>query len=290
MSKKETKKEEIESKEEEEETQEVENEKDNQEEDNQEEKKETNQVEDTQDNKEENKENNENNKPSSKKQNKQIILAVSLMLIIFLIMFLVPFIKLNYVDKFTYYDLEFKKIKSGNLVTYDTNIPVIDFQGKVLAFNWNFRNDPRKLEHISINIENKSIIFQKDKETYLSLEKDAPSCEDNVLAVFTLLNFLDTFGDLDMVGAVSDKDFANESNRSYITCENTPDNTVILMKSGEENIINKINQNCYELQYKECDINQVTEKFMFVVIEKYMEVFDKDFKPSIQWNEPKDDQ
>jgi hypothetical protein len=223
--------------------------------------------------------------PISTKQNKQLIVAISLMILIFLILLIVPFIKNNYVDEFEYYNLEFKKIKTPNTLTYDVLIPIIDKQGKVLAYPWNFRNDPRDLENINIDIENNSIIFQKDKTTYLSVEKESPQCEDNIVSVITLLNFLDDFGNLQMEGAVSDKEHANKTEREHITCENTPRNTVIMLKSGDENLISNPKQNCYEIKYKGCDINQVSEKFLYVIIENYMETFEKDFRPNINWAE-----
>jgi len=222
------------------------------------------------------KENTEIDKPIKKNlkyQNTQLIIIISLMVLVFLIMAIVPFVKSNYVDKFVYADLEFEKIKSEDIVTYKTILPAVNSEGKLFGIEWVFRNDPRELDDIIIEIPNKTINFQKDKKTYLSLEKDAPSCEDNILSVFTLLNFLDDFGGLDIQGAVSDKDYANETNHPYITCENSPHNTVILLKSGNQNLLNRTSENCYELQYKDCDINRVTEKFIYTILERYMKIF-----------------
>ncbi len=210
---------------------------------------------------------------NSKSQNNQVTIAVVLMILVFLIMAIVPFVKSNYVVKFEYADLEFEKIKTENIVTYKTILPAVDSEGRLFGVEWIFRNDPRELDDIIIEIPNKTITFQKDKTTYLSLEKDAPACEDNILSVFTLLNFLDDFGGLDIQGAVSDKDYANETNHPYITCENSPRNTVILLKSGNQNLLNKTSENCYELQYKDCDINRVTEKFIYTILERYMKIF-----------------
>ena len=37
--------------------------------------------------------------------------------------------------------------------------------------------------------------------------------------------------------------------------------------------IKKINRDCYELTYKDCEINQVSEKFILLVLERYMSYF-----------------
>jgi len=223
----------------------------------------------------ETKEDKKKKESAKKKQNHQLVIAITLMILMILIIVLVPFIKDNYINKFTYSHLEFQKIKNENLLIYSTQIPVVDSQNRILPYSWNFRNDPRQLKLIPVRVPNKSIAFLKNKPTYISIEKDAPFCPDNTLAVFSLLNFLDDFGNLDVKGAVSDSEYSEETSHPFITCENSPLNTVIIFKSGNETSIENPKENCYEINYKECEVNQATEKFMFVILEEYMDVFNK---------------
>ena len=47
--------------------------------------------------------------------------------------------------------------------------------------------------------------------------------------------------------------------------------TVINLVSGDRTIVKKIDKNCYVLEYTNCEVNQVTERFIMAFIEGYME-------------------
>lgn len=226
---------------------------------------------------EENKENTEHlNKSLKKRQNKQILYAIVLMVLVILIIITVPYIMKNYLNKFSYLKLDFYKNNLGKITFYSTNIPLIDNNGKVVAgYSMDFRNDPRKLNYINVSISDKNINLMRDNITYVAISSNVNHCDYNTVAVANLASFLRGFARLNLKGASSDKEYANLTNSTYANCQTNPNNTVILIKSGNETKIEKTSKNCYELTYKECEVTQVTEKFDIVILESYMGHFTK---------------
>lgn len=210
------------------------------------------------------------------KQNRQIIWALVLMASIIIIIFLVPYIKQNVFNKFEYIGLDFYKTKTDNIIFYFTKIPLVNqYAFPIGDYSIYFRNNPKELENISVGIIEKKIEFQKDNIVYISIQYDAPVCDDNIVAVVGLTNFLDKFGNLKVKGAMNDAVYASNNNLDYITCKTNPNNTVILLKTGNETMISKTGRNCYELQYKECEIDRVTEKFILTIMEEYMKKYNE---------------
>ena len=195
---------------------------------------------------------------------------------VIIIIFLVPYIKQNVFNKFEYIGLDFYKTKTNNIIFYYTEIPLINqYSFPIGDYSIYFRNDPRELENISVDIIEKKIEFQKNNIVYISIQYDAPVCDNNLVSVVGLTQFLDRFGTLKVKGAMNDAMYASESKLPYVTCKTNPNNTVILLKTGNETIISKTSRNCYELQYKECEIDRVTEKFILTIIEEYMKKYNE---------------
>jgi hypothetical protein len=210
------------------------------------------------------------------KQNRQIIWALVLMAGVIIILFLVPYIKQNVFNKFEYIGLDFYKTNINGIIFYSTKIPLVNsYNFPIGDYSIYFRNNPKKLENISVDIIEKKIEFQKNSTTYISIQYDAPVCEDNLVAVVGLTNFLNKFGNLKVKGAMNDAVYASSNKLDYITCKTNPDNTVLLLKTGNETMISKTGKNCYELQYKDCEINKATEKFILTIIENYMKKYNE---------------
>ena len=209
-----------------------------------------------------------------KKQNKQIIAAIVIMVSAVLIVLLVQYVIANHINKFSYGKLDYTKSKLGKITFYSTKIPLIDKDGKIAAsYSMDFRNDPRKLEYINVSIPDKSIELINSRKTYVSIASDVKPCEYNGVAMINMASFLREFTRLDVKGATSDPKYANETNMTYASCESYPNNTVILIQSGNETKIEKTAANCYELTYKDCEVTQVTEKFDLIILQSYMGYF-----------------
>jgi len=208
------------------------------------------------------------------KQNRQVIWAVVLMLSVIAIIFIVPFIMKNFINKFVYVGFDFYKTKAGDFFFYTTKIPLVNSYGFPIGdYQISFRNDPRELEDIEVDIIDNKISFEKEEIVYISIESEAPICDDNIIAVVGLTNFLDKFGNLKVKGAMHDVYYTSGNDLVYVTCDNHPDNTILLVKTGNETEIKKTGKNCYELIYKDCEINRAAEKFIITILEGYMEKY-----------------
>ena len=213
---------------------------------------------------------------TKQKQTRQLIWAIVLMVSILAIVILVPLIKYQFINKFVYAKLDFQKTQAGDMVFYSTRIPVGDRYGDIIgSFFINFRNDPRKLEDIEVKKTTSTPIFKRDRVVYISTGKMERNCQDGTAAVLTLSGFLKQFALMNVSGAISNKEIAEENGIPHINCYNTPDNTVINIVEGSETKINQGNPNCYDLVFKDCEVMEVTEKFLLEIIEGYMQGFEK---------------
>jgi hypothetical protein len=229
--------------------------------------------------KKENKNNKENseiisNRNIKKNQNKIILGAIILMILIIAIITLIPIIKIQ-MSKFTYISLTFQKTQLGKITFYSSYIPVVDSSGKIISsYAINLRTDPRSLENINSNITNNTIKFIKTRPVYLSLDPEMKVCELNSIAMVTLAGFLRDSG-LDVKSAVTDNNYSTDNNLQYKTCETSPENTVILVNSGNATEVKEIKKNCYEITYKDCEIMPASEKFIITILKEYMSHFKK---------------
>lgn len=212
----------------------------------------------------------------NEKQSKQLFWAVILMIALLLIVLGTPYVVKNYFNKFIYAKLDFEKTQLGDIKFYSVRIPVLGRTGGVTGtFSMNFRNDPRELEYIDYDVPNNKIKFKKENVTYISFNPDMTTCEDNAIAISAFSGFLQGLGKLNISSATTYYDFSRDNNLPYKTCENSPDNTVILLDSGEKTEIKRISDKCYSITYNNCEILPVTEKFMLIILEDYMTYFDR---------------
>jgi len=213
----------------------------------------------------------------NKKQSKQVLWALILMIALLLIVLGTPYVIKNYFNKFVYLKLDFEKTQLGNIKFYSTKIPVTNVGWDIVGvYSMNFRNDPRKLEYISHNIDDNKISFKKENVTYISFNPDMKACDNTTIALMNLAGFLKDFGNLNISSAVTYYDYARDNNLSYVTCDNSPDNTVIIIDEGEKTEIKKISNECYSITYNNCEIMPATEKFILIILEVYMDYFDRD--------------
>lgn len=211
-----------------------------------------------------------------KKQSKQVLWAVILIAGLLLIVLGTPYIIKNYFNRFVYAKIDFEKTQLEDIKFYSTKIPVADRNGEISGtFSMNFRNDPRELEYIDYDVPDNKIKFKKENVTYISFNPDMETCEDNGIALIAFAGFLRGLGQINISSATTYYDFSRDNNLPYKTCENSPDNTVILLDSGEKTEIKRISDKCYSITYNNCEILPATEKFMIIILEDYMTYFDR---------------
>ncbi|MBS3080024.1 hypothetical protein J4221_01005 [Candidatus Pacearchaeota archaeon] len=213
------------------------------------------------------------NEAIKKKQNSQMRFALFLMVAIIIIIVGVPYINNTFLNNFEYKGLEFQKTKLGDLVFYSSRFPVVTPTGKVIGnYAVNFRNDPRKLEDIKVNVSNNTIKFavegNKFSPVYISLNPYMEICEDSVISMAGLSKFLGDSG-LQVSSAYTDKPFATKNNATYRWCDSSFFDTVIVVTDGNESSITEIMPNCYKLTFNDCRILEVSEKFQLSILEEY---------------------
>jgi hypothetical protein len=224
-------------------------------------------------------------KKNEAKYNKQLFIIGAVIFVI-LVVVLVPVIEMTFFSKFEYIGLEFKKINRRGVDYYATNIPVVDENGQIVGVTWSFRNDPRELEYIGIeNVKDNTIKFTKTRKVYIVLQKDMPECEDNMPTVVDLTSFLKDFALMKVHSAFNDKEFAEAQGFPYITCENNLFDTAVILKNSNETKITQIKDNCYLLEYKDCEIKKVSERFSLIVLEKYMDLFHRGIRSEEEYLE-----
>jgi hypothetical protein len=207
-----------------------------------------------------------------KRQNKQIAWVLFLMLSTLIIVAGVPLIKNNFFNKFNHKGMDFQKTITGNVVFYHSDIPITNLNYETIsAYQIELRDDPRTLESIKVDVPDNEVSILRNKPVYISLASDLPICERNLVSIGYLTKFLYDFGELRVKSSTNNLSFAKENNYTYVTCENTQNNTVIIIKHGNESSIKRTWKNCYELEYKDCEINKVTERFILIILEKYMD-------------------
>jgi len=217
--------------------------------------------------KQENKEEKKIENSKQENSNTALIIVFSIAGLIILACIIAVIFRYNS-NSFKYEGIEFDKVYMGNIAFYTAKIPVTDDYGKITRYqNIDFRNDPRTLNDLTVNTSG-NITFVDNKLTYISYGL-LNQCGDNGLAATNLGLFM-SLTDTKYKGAVDDSDYKNSTNSPYVNCQTHPNNTVVLIKAGNETKIEQTNTNCYELVFKDCEILKATEKFELTILEQYI--------------------
>ena len=217
-------------------------------------------------------------KEINSKQESQIKWAVVLMVGLLVIVLAVPFISENFINSFDYGGLNFQKTQLGDLIFYSTKFPVVSLTGNVIGdYAVNLRKDPRDLDNVLINISDDMIKFSTDGKNYgpayISLNPFMEMCGDNGIAVMELAGFLRDSG-LQVNSAVTDKAYARDNNLTHRWCDSAGFDTVIVVSDGEENAITEIDNHCYKIEFKDCEVLESVERFILIILGEYAGRFD----------------
>ncbi|MBI2630306.1 hypothetical protein HYW76_04330 [Candidatus Pacearchaeota archaeon] len=166
--------------------------------------------------------------------------------------------------RFDYIGLEFQKEKRGNVMFYLTQFPLTDDFGNVVSYlPTYFREDPRKTTRIVIN----GSIRLKESVALAAEKEIVEGCEDSILAATTLSLYLKQLG-ISSFGATTNKTAAEELKREYVSCDDTSEYSIVIFQLGNESRIDR-NGDCYTLQINNCEMMNVTERFMLGVYANY---------------------
>ncbi len=199
-----------------------------------------------------------NKKQQSEKQIKIFIGLMAVLLIIILAISLIT----SSGNTFKYKGLEFKKVREGELIFYDTSFPLFNQNKEIVKYiPFSFRNDPRELENIPVE-DNLKLTM---KTAIASNREDIEGCKNSVVSGATLALFLNRLG-IETVGGTTNKTQAQEDNREYL--DNQTEIVILRYKAGNETRIYNENENKTILSHNNCEILDATERYILGLYEQ----------------------
>lgn len=168
-----------------------------------------------------------------------IFLGVALLIIIIWV------IVVDSIRNFTYKDIDFNVVKKGQIIFYHTSIPFYDGSHNHIAdYNIYLRKDPRKLKDFPFN----ATINRKE---VLVIESDNPfNCDGKgVIAVANLVQIFENIG----TKTIKDPKAGCDPEGKY---------TFVKLQEANSSSIIQTEPSCYEFNIANCEILEVTEKFI----------------------------
>ena len=169
---------------------------------------------------------------------------------IFLLVIALSFFIIKASTHFKYKGVEFDIVKEGKLTLYHTSFPVIH-NGENAEYNIYLRNDPRELEK---KVPAKGTLLSID-DTVVNITQEFECGGKEVIAIANLVN---------MYGAIG-RDFIRDENAS---CDNLGRYMYITIQPGNETSIENFGPNCYNINIKDCEILEGTERFIVGMLVK----------------------
>jgi hypothetical protein len=177
-----------------------------------------------------------------------------LVFILILVGFLFGILAVGYLvytsmTSFEYQGSKFTKINYGELQMYHVVFPLYQsVTGQHVAdFNLYLRNDPRTLERISVPDN-----FQLTRTLVLTGDADKILCEDNGIAFGNLANAFKNIWQVPLVANTTLKCDPKATNGA----------TYLILKESNVSSIEKTGNYCYTLNINNCEVLNVTERFI----------------------------
>ncbi|MCH7680921.1 hypothetical protein IID10_16415 [candidate division KSB1 bacterium] len=186
-----------------------------------------------------------NKKEVIKKENKQlkvILGVIGILILAFLLVLLINYKTVN----FNVEGVDFKIIKEGNLIFYNTFIKLYSDAGESINYNFYIRNNPKKLIKDVPFIGNLSL-----KETMvINVTTENLFCDGYWnIAMGNFINLHEIVG----VKLIKDEN---------ASCELFGQYTFISIQEGTETFVKKFGPSCYIISVADCEILEGTERFM----------------------------
>lgn len=178
------------------------------------------------------------------KEENKILRNVLIGVGIFVVFVLVFVVASKIISNFEYKGVKFDVVKEGNLILYHTTFPVT-YQGELMDFNIYLRNDPRKLEK---KVPAKGTLLKID-DTVLNITEEFDCNGDEIIAIANLVNIYNAIG----------KKIIKDENAS---CDPLGRYMFIKIQPGNVTNIENFGPNCYRLNVNNCEILEVTERYI----------------------------
>ncbi len=205
-----------------------------------------------------NKEKDTNTKKEIKNKHNELLFWILVCFGLIAISFLLMYFFAQSRKSIEYKDVEFTIIKEGKLTFYNTQVPIYSSKEEIISnYNFYLRTNPKELSKIEFN-EDMPIM----KIVVLNYSEDI-NCEGyGVIALTNMINLYNLIG----VKVTIDKN---------ATCSEEGLYMFINIEKYNENRIEEIGKNCYNLKIKECDIFPTTERIM---LETFAKIKEKEIK------------
>jgi hypothetical protein len=149
----------------------------------------------------------------------------------------------------------FSVVREGGRLFYNFKFPMQNDKEEITAYyNLYLRNDPRKIGNI-IPFEGDFLLKEK---TFVNLNEEFICEGRGSIAIANLVDLIELFGSKAFVIKDPDAVCSQEGEFSFIN-----------IYEGDRNKVVQIGPSCYELYVNNCEILEVTERFMLEGIVKY---------------------
>lgn len=171
---------------------------------------------------------------------KNFFIGIGAVIVVIVLIILI----LNSAKNFEYEGIKFKIVREGDLILYQTSLPVI-YQGKTIPYNFYLRNDPRDLGenvHFYGRINLEQILVINSTESF--------NCDgDGIIAIANLVNLYRISG----IEVIKDENAECDAEGRY---------AFIQLQEGNETNIEKFGPACYNVNINNCEILKATERLM----------------------------
>jgi hypothetical protein len=195
----------------------------------------------------------------SKKQqekNNRLLRIIFISIGLILLVFFATYFFVESKKSFECKGVEFNTVQEGELTFYNTQVPIYSEQGKQISvYNFYLRTDPRELEKMEFNGT-----IEPMKLMALNYSNDINCSGYGIIALQNIISLYQLIG-------------AKVSVDKNATCDKEGRYMLLNIQKTNENKIEQIGNNCYNLKIKECDVFPTTEKFM---LESFVRIKEKD--------------
>jgi len=172
--------------------------------------------------------------------------------------FLISLFAINLATHSKYDNINFDRIQEGELTFYHTSLPVdsnhiVTADAVAAKYNLYFRNSPAELKEIPFEGD---ITLMED--VILNFTEEFNCDGDGVIAVANFITVLNVLG-------------ADASKNEELGCDEQGRYTFIQFQVGNETGIVQTGPSCYEFNINNCEILEVTEKYMVEVISEVIQ-------------------
>lgn len=200
-------------------------------------------------------------KETFERENKTIrnllLVILAFVAVIFFIVFAINDFSLRTTGKaigigtnFEYKGVKFDMVKEGRLIFYHTSFPVM-YNGTPNIYNIYLRNDPRDLED---KVPAKGTLVSLD-DTVINITQEFDCDGDQMIAIANLVNLYNAIG----------KTLIKDETAS---CDPLGRYMYLTIQPGNLTSIEMVGPNCYNINIKDCEILEGTERFIVGMLVK----------------------